>query len=175
MNKDTLRIKEFLLIISFLVLLVGLLWQAQLNEQKTISPYAQIQNMLAAPPVDANTYLTNYALYVPQGYKLKIVDSTVIIYNNESILSFYLGQGVELNSNFFESMNTDLEQLYAQSTSHDGVTTYTYAWQYDKSHVELLLGQSDSYIVAIYPKNKVDEAITDIALIFNSYQVIDDD
>lgn len=174
MNKETIRIEEFLLIISFLILIIGLLWQSQVVDNSALQPAEQVQNMLAAPPIAANTYLEDYSLYVPQGYKFEIVDNTVVVYNKESIITFYLGQGVELNKDFFDNMNTDLEQIYNQSVSNDGVLTYTYAWQYDESHIEILLGQNDSYIVAIYPESKLDEGITDITLMFNSYQAIND-
>ncbi len=175
MNKKTMRIEEFLLIISFLILIIGLLWQAEVSTAaSSLQPSARIQNMLAAPPIAANTYLEDYSLYVPQGYKMDIVGNTIVVYNKESIITFYLGQGVELSKDFFDKMNTDLELIYSQSSSNDGVLTYTYAWQYDESHVELLLGQNDSYIVAVYPESKLDEGITDITLMFNSYQAIND-
>lgn len=174
MNKETMRIEEFLLIISFLILIIGLLWQAQISSGETLQPADQVQNMLAAPPIAANTYLDDYSLYVPQGYKFKIVENTVVVYNKESIITFYLGQGVELSTEFFDKMNKDLKKIYGQSTSNDGVTTYTYAWEYDDSHTEILLGQNDSYIVAVYPNSKLDEGITDITLMFNSYQAIYD-
>lgn len=173
MNKDTVRIEEYLLIISFLVIIIGLLWQSQIKVDTNIGAAQQVQNMLAAPPIAANTYLESYSLYVPQGYKFNIVDNTVIVYNKESIITFYLGQGVELKTEFFDNMNTELDKIYGQSVSADGVTTYTYAWEYDESHTEMLLGQNDSYIVAVYPNSKLDEGITDIALMFNSYQSID--
>lgn len=175
MNKDTMRIEEFLLIIAFLIIIIGLLWQANISMSSRVSPAAQVQNMLASTPIAANTYLDDYSLYIPQGYQFEIEDNTVVVYNKESIMTFYMGQGVQLENSFFESMNEDMERLYGQSTSHDGVTTYTYAWQYDNSHVELLLGQNDSYIVAIYPEQKLDEAIVDITLIFNSYQRVEND
>lgn len=170
MNKSTVRIEEFLLIIAFLIIIIGLLWQAQINTHDELQPAQKVQNMLAAPPIAANTYLDNYSLYVPQGYKFEIVDNTVVVYNKESIITFYLGQGVELKTNFFDKMNTDLEKIYGQSVASGGVITYTYAWVYDDSHTEILLGQNDSYIVAIYPNSKLDEGITDITLMFNSYQ-----
>lgn len=169
-----MRIEEFLFIISFLIIIIGLLWQADITNKTVMAPSERVQNMLAAPPIAANTYLEQYSLYVPQGYKYEIVDNTVILYNKESIMTFYLGQGVELNKDFFEKMNPDLEKLYGQSISVDGVLTYTYAWRYDDSHIELLLGQNDSYIVAIYPDTDIDEAITDITRMFNSYQAISD-
>lgn len=175
MNKETMRIEEFLLIISFLILIIGLLWQANIGTPGSdLPPVERIQNMLAAPPIAANTYLEDYSLYVPQGYKVDIVDNTIIVYNKESIITFYLGQGVELTSALFDKMNTDLELLYSQSVSTDGVLTYTYAWRYDESHIELLLGQNDSYIVAVYPESKLDEGVTDSTLMFNSYQAIND-
>lgn len=174
MNKETMRIEEFLIIIAFLVLIIGLLWQAEVGDTDALQPSERVQNMLAAPPIAPNTYLEEYSLYVPQGYKYEIVDNTVILYNKESIMTFYLGQGVELEKDFFDKMNPELEKIYGQSISVDGVLTYTYAWQYDQSHVELLLGQNDSYIVAIYPESKLDEAITDITRMFNSYQAISD-
>ncbi len=174
MNKDTVRIEEFLLIIAFLVIIIGLLWQAQVGKDSDLTPAENVQNMLAAPPIAANTYLDSYSLYVPQGYKFEIVDNTVVVYNKESIITFYLGQGVALSTEFFDQMNTDLEKIYGQSVSTDGVMTYTYAWEYDDSHTEILLGQNDSYIVAVYPNSKLNEGITDIALMFNSYQAIDD-
>ncbi len=173
MNKDTVRIEEFLLIISFLIIIIGLLWQAEITLNKPSEVALEIQNMLAQPPMSANTYLDNYSLYVPQGYKLKIEGNTVVVYNKESIMTFYLGQGVELSSDYFDKMNKDLEKIYGQAVSSNDVTTYTYAWQYDETHVELLLGQNDSYIVAIYPQNKMNQAITDIALMFNSYQRVE--
>lgn len=169
-----MRIEEFLIIIAFLVLIIGLLWQAEVGDTDALQPSERVQNMLAAPPIAANTYLEEYSLYVPQGYKYEIVDNTVVLYNKESIMTFYLGQGVELDKEFFDMMNPDLEKIYGQSISVDGVLTYTYAWQYDDSHVELLLGQNDSYIVAIYPESKLDEAIIDITRMFNSYQAISD-
>ncbi len=174
MNKDTVRIEEFLLIISMLIIIIGVLWQAEISQEKTLSPSASIQNMLAAPPIAANTYLENYSLYVPEGYRFEIVENTVVVYNKESIITFYLGQGVELSKSFFDKMNTDLEKLYGQSISNNGVNTYTYAWKYDESHTEILLGQNDSYIVAVYPDSKIDEGVTDITLMFNSYQSIND-
>lgn len=174
MNKETMRIEEFLLIISFLVIIIGLLWQAQIGTTSTMQPAQRVQNMLAAPPIAANTYLTDYSLYVPQGYKFEIVENTVVVYNKESIITFYLGQGVQLSTDFFDKMNTDLNKIYGQSVSNDGVITYTYAWEYDESHTEVLLGQNDSYIVAVYPNSKLDEGITDITLMFNSYQAIYD-
>lgn len=174
MNKETISIEEFLLIISCLILIIGILWQAQLVSENTLQPEARVQNMLMAPPIAANTYLDDYSLYVPQGFKFEIVDNTVVIYNKESIITFYLGQGVTLSTNFFEKMNPDLKKLYGQSTANDGVITYTYAWEYDVSHTEILLGQNDSYIVAVYPNSKLEDGITDITLMFNSYQAIDD-
>lgn len=174
MNKETMRIEEFLLIISFLILIIGLLWQAQISTGEALQPAERVQNMLAAPPIAANTYLEDYSLYVPQGYKFEIVENTVVVYNKESIITFYLGQGVELSTEFFDKMNQDLKKVYGQSVSNDGVITYTYAWEYDDSHTEILLGQNDSYIVAVYPNSKLDEGITDITLMFNSYQAIYD-
>lgn len=170
MNRDTVRIEEFLLIISFLIIIIGILWQAQTSSKTEFMPAQNIQNMLAAPPIAANTYLEDYSLYVPQGFKYEIIENTVVIYNKESIITFYLGQGVELKTEFFDKMNVDLEKLYGQSISIDGVVTYTYAWKYDDSHTEILIGQNDSYIVAIYPDSKLDEGLTDITLMFNSYQ-----
>lgn len=174
MNKETMRIEEFLLIIAFLVLIIGLLWQAQISSETKISAASRVQNILVAPPIAANTYLDDYSLYVPQGFKFKIVGNTIVVYNKESIITFYLGQGVELTTEFFNKMNTDLTKIYGQSTSNNGVITYTYAWEYDHSHTEILLGQNDSYIVAVYPNSKINEGITDITLMFNSYQSIDD-
>lgn len=174
MNKDTVRIEEFLLIIALLILIIGILWQAQISSTSTLAPEAKVLNMLAAPPIASNTYLDNYSLYVPKSYKFKIVDNTVVVYNKESIITFYLGQGVTLETKFFDNMNTDLEKLYGKSISSGGVVTYTYAWKYDDTHTEILLGQNDSYIVAVYPDSKLDEGITDITLMFNSYQSIND-
>ncbi len=174
MNKDTVRIEEFLFIIAYLIIIIGLLWQAQISVGNQKNPAQSVENMLAAPPIAANTYLDDYSLYVPEGYKFEIVDSTVVVYNKESIVTFYLGQGVELDTNFFNKMNPDLEKIYGQSVSNGGVTTYTYAWQYDDSHTEILLGQGDSYIVGVYPDTKLEEGITDITLMFNSYQTIND-
>ncbi len=174
MSKDTVRIEEFLLIISLLIIIIGILWQAEINQTKELLPAEQVQNMLAAPPIAANTYLENYSLYVPEGYKFEIVENTVVVYNKESIITFYLGQGVELSKEFFDKMNTNLEKIYGQSISNNGVTTYTYAWKYDESHTEILLGQNDSYIVAVYPNSKIDEGVTDITLMFNSYQAKND-
>ncbi len=174
MSKDTVRIEEFLLIISLLVIIIGILWQAEINQTKELLPAEQVQNMLAAPPIAANTYLENYSLYVPEGYKFEIVENTVVVYNKESIITFYLGQGVELSKEFFDKMNTNLEKIYGQSISNNGVSTYTYAWKYDESHTEILLGQNDSYIVAVYPNSKIDEGVTDITLMFNSYQAKND-
>lgn len=174
MSKDTVRIEEFLLIISLLVIIIGILWQAEINQTKELLPAEHVQNMLAAPPIAANTYLENYSLYVPEGYKFEIVENTVVVYNKESIITFYLGQGVELSKEFFDKMNTNLEKIYGQSISNNGVSTYTYAWKYDESHTEILLGQNDSYIVAVYPNSKIDEGVTDITLMFNSYQAKND-
>ncbi|WOO87814.1 hypothetical protein RZE82_02485 [Mollicutes bacterium LVI A0039] len=170
MNKDTVRIEEFLLIISLLVIVIGLLWQAGIADEVELDPAEHVQNMLAAPPIPANTYLENYSLYVPNGYEYEVSGNTVVIYDKKSIITFYLGQGVELKSEFFDKMNTDLEKLYGQSISNDGVITYTYAWKYDENHTEILLGQNDSYIVAIYPDNEISDGISDITLMFNSYQ-----
>ncbi len=174
MNKRTTRIEEFIFIISCLLIIIGIIWQANINLKADVTPSMQIQNMLAAPPLPANTYLENYSLYVPQGYDVKIVDSTIIVYNKQSTVTFYLGQGVELSSQFFDSMNPKLEKIYGQSTTIDDDVIYTYAWQYDQDYIEILLGQNDSYIAAIYPQAQLDVAITDITLMFNSYQVIND-
>lgn len=174
MNKETMRIEEFLLIISFLIIIIGLVWQVQISNETVMAPSERVQNMLAAPSIAANTYLDDYSLYVPQGYKYEIVGNTVVLYNKESVLTFYLGQGVELKKEFFEKMNLDLEKLYGQSISVDGVQTYIYAWQYDDSQIELLIGQNDSYVVAIYPESKIDEGITDMTRMFNSFQAVND-
>ncbi len=174
MNKDVLRIEEFLLIICFLMLTIGILWEAKTSDSIENHQVLQVQNLMASPPLPANTYLENYSLYVPQGYNLEIVDNTIVVYNDEAIITFYLGQGVALPPDFFEMINNDLTQLFGRSVAIDGVVTYSYAWEYDKNNIEILLGQNDSYITAIYPKNKLDIGITDITLMFNSYQAIDD-
>lgn len=174
MNKKIIGIKEFLFMISILILTIGILWQAKISEKNVVSVPEQVQNMLVAPPIGANTYLEDYSLYVPQGFKFKIVDNTIVVYNKQTIITFYLGQGVQLEKAFLDSMNPNLEKLYGQSASVDGVTTYTYAWKYDEDNVEFLLGQNDSYIVCVTPNNKLDESIVDITLMFNSYQSIHD-
>lgn len=173
MNSRIQRNREYVFIISLLVIIVGLLLQSQLTLAKSIPIENNVQKILAAPPIAANTYFENASLYVPSGLDYQIVDNTIIMENQDEIITFYLGEGVDIPEDFYDQVNGDLEMLYGLTTVNEGITTYTYAWQYDEDHVQILLGQRDRYIAAIYPESKASECLTDITLIFNSYSKIE--
>lgn len=172
MKTSISRTQEYILIISLLIIILGLLLQSQITLQKDTPVESTVEKILAAPPIASNTYLDNYSLYVPPSFNYEVVDNTIVMENDEEIITFYLGEGVDLSSDFYEQVNIDLEQIYGTTSEQDGTTTYMYAWQYDDDHVQILLGQRDRYIAAIYPESKKTECLTDITLIFNSYTKI---
>lgn len=138
----------------------------------------KIFNISNKKQMNINKVSNEYGIYIPKGYRIKNMNNSLLIEDNEAKMTVYFGTGESDSSKIIPLLNPNLKKEYEYSyVTTDNKSEYIGIWDNPiknstKDYLQIDLVSGDQIIAGVFPKEKIDKYASDIAYIFNSIKKI---